>query len=313
MLAVTLNALNELDMIVRHLIERNYRDDIDQTLTISEQVLALAKLFRGRLVRLVADWLRVGYCQGNFNSDNCAAGGFTLDYGPFGFCELFDPRFQPWTGGGDHFSFFNQPAAAHTNFQMFVTALQPLLADHTEALAQLDQIRDGFAETMESELERMWARKLGLRTLDAQLLKDLLRLMVHTRVDYTIFFRELSRIPDDVSALKRSFYMPSHEALDAEWQAWLARWRAGVLSHDNVENISKAMMRVNPSVTWREWLVAPAYQEAERGQYHLVHELQDVFEDPYGELVPNLASEYDRLKPKEFFNAGGVSHYGCSS
>ncbi|MCL1483092.1 MAG: protein adenylyltransferase SelO family protein [Marinobacter sp.] len=51
----------------------------------------------------MANWIRVGYCQGNFNSDNCAAGGFTLDYGPFGFCDVFDPQFQPWTGGGHHF------------------------------------------------------------------------------------------------------------------------------------------------------------------------------------------------------------------
>ena len=57
-------------------------------------MLELARLFRGRLTALVADWMRVGYCQGNFNSDNCAAGSYTLDYGPFGFCELFDPA-QP--------------------------------------------------------------------------------------------------------------------------------------------------------------------------------------------------------------------------
>ena len=56
------NALNELDMIVRHLIERNYRDDIDQTLTMSEQVLALARFSR-TVCPPVADWLRVGYCQ----------------------------------------------------------------------------------------------------------------------------------------------------------------------------------------------------------------------------------------------------------
>ena len=68
---------------------------------------------------MVANWIRVGYCQGNFNSDNRAAGGFTLDYGPFGFCELFDLRFQPWTGGGEHFCFFNQPSAAEANYQMF--------------------------------------------------------------------------------------------------------------------------------------------------------------------------------------------------
>ncbi len=108
-------ALDELEMIVRHLIQRNYHQEIDPNQSLGDQVVQLAYLFRERLLSLVSHWLRVGYCQGNFNSDNCAAGGFTLDYGPFGFCELFDPRFQPWTGGCDLFSFFNQPAAAESN------------------------------------------------------------------------------------------------------------------------------------------------------------------------------------------------------
>ena len=92
-------------MIVEHLIEREYKDEIDQLQPFNEQVIELAILFRGRLTALVANWIRVGYCQGNFNSDNCSAGGFTLDYGPFGFCEEFDSKFQPWTGGGEHFHF----------------------------------------------------------------------------------------------------------------------------------------------------------------------------------------------------------------
>ena len=96
-------AFQELKMIVEHLIARNYREEIDPQLSFGEQVIQLAQLFRTRLVSLVSNWLRVGYCQGNFNSDNCAAGGFTLDYGPFGFCELFNPRFQPWTGGESTF------------------------------------------------------------------------------------------------------------------------------------------------------------------------------------------------------------------
>jgi uncharacterized protein YdiU (UPF0061 family) len=141
-------ALNELRLIVAHLIERNYRPEIDPALEFSDQVVELADLFRGRLTALVANWMRVGYCQGNFNSDNCAAGGFTLDYGPFGFCELFDPRFQPWTGGGEHFSFFNQPLAAEANYEMFWGAIRRLLEGNTAALARLDQIRGGFAETM---------------------------------------------------------------------------------------------------------------------------------------------------------------------
>jgi uncharacterized protein YdiU (UPF0061 family) len=90
-------AFEELKMIVTHLIKREYKNEIDQSLHFSDQIILLARTFRERLSSLVANWLRVGYCQGNFNSDNCAAGGFTLDYGPFGFCELFDPQFQPWT------------------------------------------------------------------------------------------------------------------------------------------------------------------------------------------------------------------------
>jgi len=307
-------ALIELRLIVAHLIERNYRPEIDPSLAFSDQVLELARLFRTRLIALVAHWMRVGFCQGNFNSDNCAAGGYTLDYGPFGFCERFDPGFQPWTGGGEHFSFFNQPVAAGANYQMFWSALRPLLADNSEALAQLDHIRDGFAGAMNQELEVMWARKLGLAAPDAALVNELLELMLRSQADYTIFFRRLSEIPatspEHLSALQQSFYEPSSEGLDAAWSGWLERWRAQI--GDLVET-SAAMKRCNPAITWREWLIAPAYQQAEQGDTALLQELQAVFSHPYDAPSAELAATYDRLKPREFFNAGGVSHYSCSS
>jgi uncharacterized protein YdiU (UPF0061 family) len=77
--------------------------------------------------------------------------------------------------------------------------------------------------------------------------------------------------------------------------------------------ISAAMKRVNPKVTWREWLIAPAYGSAAQGDFRAIQELQEVFSHPYDELSPELEATYDRLKPREFFNAGGVSHYSCSS
>ncbi|MEA5414770.1 protein adenylyltransferase SelO [Synechococcus sp. BA-132 BA5] len=306
-------ARHELRMIVEHLIERNYRQEIDPALEFSDQVVALAGLFRGRLTSLVANWMRVGYCQGNFNSDNCAAGGYTLDYGPFGFCELFDPRFQPWTGGGQHFSFFNQPVAAEANYQMFWASLRPLLEGNPEALARLDGIREGFAEAMALELEAMWSSKLGLIRYDAELAQDLLQLMVASKVDYTIFFRRLSEIPEHVSALQESFYVPCSEELEAQWTSWLQRWRHQITSSGDHHETAAAMQRVNPAITWREWLIAPAYEQAAHGDFTLVRELQEVFSHPYEELSPELAATYDRLKPREFFNAGGVSHYSCSS
>lgn len=306
-------ALQELHMIVEHLIERNYRNEIDVKLSFSEQVLELAQCFRNRLITLVSHWLRVGYCQGNFNSDNCAAGGFTLDYGPFGFCELFNPRFQPWTGGGQHFSFFNQPVAAEKNFHMFWQALRPLLSDQPKALEKLDDIKEGFFEAMKDELDQMWAKKLGLQTLDSDLLKDLFQLMINSKVDYTIFFRELSTIPNHGADLQKSFYLPISEEDHASWTSWLQRWKALLIDSGDPEQISLSMRQVNPSITWREWLIAPAYQQAEYGDPQLIHELQEVFSHPYRDLSTDLAAKYDRLRPQEFFNAGGISHYSCSS
>ena len=306
-------AHQELKMIVQHLIERNYRDEIDPKLDFIDQVLELALLFRNRLISLVAHWLRVGYCQGNFNSDNCAAGGFTLDYGPFGFCELFHPRFQPWTGGGDHFSFFNQPAAAESNYHMFYSALRVLLGDVPKASAKLKEIREGFMEEMKRKLDHMWAKKLGLHTVDPLFLSELFQLMIATKVDYTLFFSELSRIPREISSIQRSFYASSSAEVDERWSSWFHRWHDQVVRSGDLKEISESMKQNNPRVAWREWLIAPAYQQAEEGSTELVHELKKVFRDPYRQLSPELATKYDRLRPLEFFNKGGVSHYSCSS
>ena len=303
-------ARRELQQITTHLIERNYRTEINAALPFPQQVLELARLFRGRLTALVANWIRVGYCQGNFNSDNCAAGGYTLDYGPFGFCELFDPRFQPWTGGGEHFCFFNQPAAAEANYQMFWSALRPLLEDDAGALAELDGLREGFSEAMRGELEAMWTRKLGLANYDDNLLKDLLQLLASSRADYTLAFRQLSELPEQVEALKPSVYLPIDAELEQRWTTWLQRWREQL---SDPEAARAAMRQANPQITWREWLIAPAYERAAEGDLSLIQELQTVFRDPYATPPAELAATYDRLKPREFFNAGGLSHYSCSS
>ena len=306
-------ALEELRMIVAHLIEREYLSEIDQSLHFADQIVELAKILSERLTSLIANWLRVGYCQGNFNSDNCPAGGYTLDYGPFGFCEIFDTEFQPWTGGGEHFAFFNQPLAAEANYQMFWAAVRPLLAEDADALELLDNVRQGFAETMQQQLQTMWAAKLGLAEFNPQLFNQLIKLMSQSEVDYTIFFRELSNIPDDILALKKSFYVNTSTQLDEKWQNWLTAWRKLVIQDDNQEEVAEKMKQVNPKFTWREWLIVPAYEQAQQGDYSLVKELQEVLNHPYEEQSQAIEEKYYRLKPKAFFNAGGISHYSCSS
>ncbi|MBS8239179.1 hypothetical protein DYI22_01515 [Marinobacter lipolyticus] len=310
-------AMEELEQIVLHLIDREYNNVIDQSLATAEKVVLLAREFRSRLTSLVANWIRVGYCQGNFNSDNCAAGGFTLDYGPFGFMDVFDPRYQPWTGGGQHFSFLNQPRAAERNFHSFCSALRPLLAAHQDCLQQLDEIQSGFMKVMQAQLEKMWAAKLGLEAFDADLFSELATLMMQTPVDYTLFFRELSRLPDDIGPLKQSFYNGSTYAadpagMDKRWSSWLTKWKS-LTQTRSAEALSSQMKLVNPKYSLREWFVVPAYQQAAAGNYALVRELQDVMTQPYAEQSKDVEQKYYRLKPRELFEVGGSSHYSCSS
>ena len=340
-------AMEELEKIVLHLIDREYANVIDSQLSTPEKVVLLAREFQNRLTSLVANWIRVGFCQGNFNSDNCAAGGFTLDYGPFGFCDVFSPQYQPWTGGGHHFSFMNQPGAAHKNFGMFCSALRPLLASHQDALLELDEIQGGFLSVMHTQMQKMWAAKLGLdltqesSTLNTEsqqtpcneLISELQTLMVQTPVDYTIFFRELSSIPRDITPLKKSFYTGLSNnraqdadsiAMDSRWNHWLEKWQTLLISASDVndtngstlrsrEEISRQMKLVNPKYILREWFVVPAYQQATGGDYTLIKELQDVMTQPYAEQSQEIEDKYYRLKPLEFFEVGGLSHLSCSS
>lgn len=315
----------ELEQIVLHLITREYKDDIDVDLSKEDKIIALANEYKNRLTYLVANWIRVGYCQGNFNSDNCAAGGYTLDYGPFGFIDMFDTQYQPWTGGGVHYSFLNQQYAAKLNFDMFCNALKPLLNDNSYKLQQLKYIQSDFEKLMEEKMIKMWASKLGFDKLDAHIFNDLISLMVETSVDYTIFFRELSNIPDDISLLKKSFYDENglNKDLLTKWEQWLNRWKQYInntnsndynaKSKESKENLSLKMKQINPKYTLREWILVPAYKQAQNGDYSLIHEIQDIMINPYKELSKEIEDKYYKKKPDELFHIAGISHISCSS
>jgi uncharacterized protein YdiU (UPF0061 family) len=310
------NALKELEMIVLHLIDREYSEVINQDLDLEEKIIILANEFQNRLTSLVANWIRVGYCQGNFNSDNCAAGGFTLDYGPFGFVEMFDPKYQSWTGGGMHFSFFNQPKAAQKNFKSFCSALKPLLSSNAQALEELEKIENNFSKIMQEKMEDMWAKKLGIDKFDVELFEELINLMIETKVDYTIFFRELSNIPNDINELEKSFYGSlKNENIKLRWNSWLEIWKSliNVTDKESIKSLSNQMKLTNPKYTLREWHLVWAYQEAENGNYKPVHELQEIMTNPYNEQTKEIEEKYYIKKPSDFFGIAGISHVSCSS
>jgi uncharacterized protein YdiU (UPF0061 family) len=107
--------------------------------------------------------------------------------------------------------------------------------------------------------------------------------------------------------------VPTTQDIDDQWTGWLTTWRNKINERGDLSEVSKQMKRINPKYTWREWLIVPAYQQAMQGDYSLINELQTLFSAPYDEQSKAFEEKYYRLKPKEFFNAGGVSHYSCSS
>ena len=318
-------ALAELEAIFLHTLDREYPDIAarlgDPEATLADKVLAVAQEFGARLSRLVAHWIRVGYCQGNFNSDNCALGGRTLDYGPFGFMEAYDPMFQMWIGGGEHFSFMNQPMAAAANFNMFCKALLPLLGLDANAVQAMGAIVDDLPEIMNREMHRMWAEKMGLVEYRQELFAELHVLMVETPVDYTIFWRELSSLPRHVASLRPSFYEARGEyardsvAIEARWEVWLENWHAALEQEGrDPAEVSAAMKRVNPKYIPREWMMVEAYRRAtDAGDCSLVQRLHDVLADPYDEQSEAVAVLYYKKKEDKFFDLGGTSHCSCSS
>ena len=126
-------------------------------------------------------------------------------------------------------------------------------------------------------------------------------------------FRKLSNIPDSLDSLKDSFYLPINDELINRWEVWLKNWQSYLKKEANIEAKSKLMKSLNPVYTWREWMVVPAYEEAEKGNYDKIKELQFVFSNPYEEQPLDIDQKYNRLKPSKYFNYGGVSHYSCSS
>jgi uncharacterized protein YdiU (UPF0061 family) len=197
---------------------------------------------------------------------------------------------------------------------MFCAALKPLLMGDKEKLEQLSYLVDNFAEIMHEKLINMWSSKLGLETFNEELFNELIALMMRTSVDYTIFFRELSAIPKDISFVFKSFYedYTYDQNLLKSWSEWLDKWRS-LIDTNNIEEVSMKMKQINPKYTLREWLLVPAYKEAQNGNYSLLRDLQDVMNDPYGEQSIEIEQRYYKNKPREFFEIAGISHVSCSS
>ena len=234
-----------------------------------------------RTAELMAQWQAVGFSHGVMNTDNMSILGLTLDYGPFGFLDAFDPGYicnHSDTGG--RYAFDQQPDVAAWNLTKLAQTFVPLLSVETASAA----ISDYPQQFGQAYIERM-AAKFGLQP-DGEtvpLVMDALQLLAQNHVDYTIFMRRLcdfDSTQDAVNAPLRDLFLDR-----AAFDAWAARYAGALRAIGSVDTErSMAMRAVNPKYILRNHLAEVAIRRAaDHRDYSEIARLHTLLLHPFDE------------------------------
>jgi uncharacterized protein YdiU (UPF0061 family) len=317
----------DLDLL-RRLVEFTLRTDFPHLAghgSFDEQLAAMFTEVAERTAALVVHWMRVGFVHGVLNTDNMSILGLTIDYGPYGWLESFDPGWTPNTtdAGTRRYRYGAQPQVAHWNLLQLANALATVTDDHEGLQVGLDRYGDAYNEGFAA----MTNARLGWDTPqegDDDIVNELHTLLTRTEVDQVLFFRDLARVPvgptgdvtsDDLLApLSEAWYQPEELAgeVGEAFVGWLRRWgrrvTAGGLPDDERR---RQMDALNPRFVLRNYLAQEAIDAAEQGDPSLVLELLDVLRRPYDEQPGR--ERFTRRRPDWARQKVGCSMLSCSS
>jgi uncharacterized protein YdiU (UPF0061 family) len=278
-----------------------------------------AEVFRAiceRTARTIAHWMRVGFVHGVMNTDNLSVLGLTIDYGPYGWLEDFDPEWTPNTtdAEGRRYAFGRQPQIGHWNLSCLAGAVSALFADQ-------EILREGlraYAETFNRTHAGFSAAKLGLldaREGDLGLSQRLYGLMHAAELDFTLTFRRLMDLDPDrpeIETLREASYSePGFEAQRAALSTWLTDYAQRLGSEAAPAARRERMAAMNPLYVPRNWLAQQAIDAAAQGDLAPLHRLQAVLERPHEEQPG--AEAYAQKRPDWARHRAGCSMLSCSS
>ena len=307
------------DALLRQLVDFCIARDFPELASVPEDERLLRWFVEvcERSARLMVDWLRVGFVHGVMNTDNMSILGLTIDYGPYGWVDDFDPGWTPNTtdAAGRRYCFARQPAIARWNLERLADALSLIAADPaalTSGLASYDRCYNAL-------FGPAFAAKFGFavwRDDDAELVEESFALLHAAQVDMTLFFRGLAAIDvaaPDLGLLQHAFYRPTlYDGNAAAFAAWLARW-ADRVKADGEPAASRTvrMNSANPRYVLRNYLAQQAIDRAEQGDATLIDELLDTLRQPYTEQPGRDA--FAARRPEWARDKAGCSMLSCSS
>ncbi|WP_027328810.1 protein adenylyltransferase SelO [Marinimicrobium agarilyticum] len=284
-----------------------------------------------RTAQMVAHWMRVGFVHGVMNTDNLSVLGLTIDYGPYGWLEGYDPTWTPNTtdAQGRRYRFGAQPQVALWNLAQLANAIYPLV----EQVEPLQAVMDLYRKEYQRCWERDMANKLGLAhwegDADGQLVNDLQRALVEAETDMTIFFRNLADFDpltdqeEDprgnetlLSVITNAYYQAPSSDAEQLMADWLRRYRDRLVRDTVVHGAEPGerrarMNRTNPKYVLRNYMAQQAIDMAEQGDFSEIHRLQALLRRPYDEQPEN--QHYFARRPEWARDKAGCSMLSCSS
>ncbi len=253
---------------------------------------------------MIAHWQAVGFMHGVMNTDNMSILGLTLDYGPFGFMEAFDAsHICNHSDTHGRYAFHAQPRIAHWNLLALAHALRSLVGPLDNARSIVD---DAYVAAFESHFMQLMRDKLGLvteQTGDEEFFSETFNLLQAQHLDYTSFFRALSRLPDVMNEPVTDASLRD-QFLDREaGDAWLRTWRARLAQENSEEAARQArMLATNPKYILRNWVAETAIRKARAGDFTEVAQVLECLRKPFDEqphfehyaaLPPDWAEELE--------------------
>ncbi len=265
---------------------------------------------------LMINWERVGFVHGVMNTDNLSILGLTIDYGPYGWLENYDPNWTPNTtdAGQKRYRYGNQAAVAVWNLMQLGNALFPLIED----AAPLEEILNKYQTDYLPRHVRMMSDKLGLKeSADTDFIAELENLMYQSEIDLTLFFRSLNQFdensPNDFwTLLKESSYSETLEKFSEDWNAFFSDY-IEILKSENREKTERigAMNSVNPKYVLRNYMAQLAIDAADAGDCSIVDELFNLLLNPYDEQTES--EKWFAKRPAWAKTKVGCSMLSCSS
>ena len=274
------NQQAELARLADYVIDRFYPSCRSTDKFAGNAYAAFLERVSERTALMVAQWQAVGFCHGVMNTDNMSILGLTIDYGPFQFLDAFDPgHICNHSDEQGRYAFNKQPNVAYWNLFCLGQALLPLIGDQELALAALASYKTVFP----AELESRMSAKLGLigeaQAGDRELIEGILQLLAADRVDYTIFWRRLSRHVAGEAGLDsvRDLFLRGDAFGD-----WLKRYfeRLGNASR---EPAGIRMLATNPKYVLRNHLGELAIRDAKLKDTSAVEDLLALVQAPCNE------------------------------